>query len=161
MVAQPESSKIGAARNPSSSLIPFRLDLRSVRLRVVSSGWASNRQTPSRSVRSLGSRSKVGTGWPDWNATGPPGSSWNDRVGGRSARPPAGTRLHADAISGSVRQAARKRARHELGIKLPPRYGAHLFGALAPHKEALGAVDVPRSARCPYLATKTVVAGRH
>src|SRR5207237_10351792 len=88
-------------------------------------------------------------GWPDWNATGPPGSSWNDRVGGRSARPPAGTRLHAATTGGRVRQAARKSARHELGIKLPPRYGAHLFGALAPHKEALGAVDVPRSARCP------------
>ena len=29
-----------------------------------------------------------------------------------------------------------------------------MFGALAPHKEALGAVDVPRSARCPYMATK-------
>src|SRR2546426_2767057 len=107
---------MGAARWPSSAVRSLSELLRSVRLAAMSSFCGSKRHAPSRSTTKRGCRSKLGTGWPDSNATTPPGSSCKESVGARLACPGVGTRLHAAAANGSTSAPARTIARRNVGI---------------------------------------------
>src|SRR5205814_3474667 len=92
---------------------------------------------------SRGWRSNVGTGWPDWNATTPPGSSSSVRVGWRFALPPEGTRLQV---------VTRGRNRSRSGRATTPRRRLVIFaskvrghvcsGGPGTAREASGRVDV-------------------